>query len=311
MLFGTPDKFAFLIERVPEWESSSFINGIMYVYLNGKMYPDTLRTTTLNVDLHYLFNSTMPDFKPKVNADLYRLSTSDLFEKLCEITFPDDYNIDNDYSYQIPLNEIQDSGYYFFAVAFENKIRILVGKRQDEDIIFQDETALTISEFENIRSKLFEYYKTLSGNDCFEKSVYINGIETMLVKKGLEDNFLKSSEIRKYFTEDVITMLSYVPEVCDKYNLYFGILCVQTSYKVWYTAVLCMIADSEFHHVFYKENWLCRECGCNNGRVLMPFFESDPIFINYIKSAKIPNSFNKMPCRNCGKFLQNHIILLE
>lgn len=311
MLLGTPDKFAFLIERVPEWESSSFINGIMYVYLNGKMYPDTLRTTTLNVDLHYLFNSTMPDFKPKVNADLYRLSTSDLFKKLCEITFPDDDNIDNDYSYQIPLNEIQDSRYYFFAVAFENKIRVLVGKYQDEDIIFQDETELSVSEFENIRSKLFEYYKALSGNEFFEKTVCINGIETMLVKKELEDEFLKSSEICKYFTDDVITMLSYVPEVCGKYNLYFGILCLQTNYKVWYIAVLCMPDNSEFHHVFYKENWLCRECGYDNGRVLMPYFESDPVIINYIETTEISKVFNKIPCKKCGKILQNHIMLLN
>ena len=43
MLFGTPDKFAFLIERVPEWEDVSYVNGIMYVCLNWKMYPDTLR----------------------------------------------------------------------------------------------------------------------------------------------------------------------------------------------------------------------------------------------------------------------------
>ena len=145
----------------------------------------------------------------------------------------------------------------------------------------------------------------------FDCMININGTETLIVKKGFETDFIKSDLIHKYLTNGVIDMLSYYPTLCDKYNLYFGILCVQTSYKVWYTAVLCMIADSEFHHVFYKENWLCRECGCHNGRVLMPFFESDPIFINYIKSAKIPNSFNKMPCRNCGKFLQNHIILLE
>ncbi len=159
MLFGNPDKFAFLIERVPEWESDSFINGIMYVYLNGKMYPDTLRTTTLNTDLDFLFNSTMPNFQPKVNADLYRMSTADLFKKLCEITFPEDYDIENDYSYQVPLQEIEDSGYYFFVVAYKNNVRILAGKYFNEDIIFDDENEINISEFENVRDKLFEYYE--------------------------------------------------------------------------------------------------------------------------------------------------------
>ena len=113
MLFGNPERFAFLIERVPEWESITFINGIMYVYLNGKMYPDSLRTTTLNVDLMFLFDSTMPDFQPKVNENFYAMDTAELFKKLCEITFPDDYDTDNDYSYLIPLQETEDSGYDF------------------------------------------------------------------------------------------------------------------------------------------------------------------------------------------------------
>lgn len=158
MLIGNPDSFAFLIDRVPEWETGdSFVNGIMYVYLNGKMYPDTLRTTTLNVALMYLFNSTMPAFQPKVNLDLYQMNTLDLFKKLCEITFP--YDIDNNYDYQIPLTEIEDSGYYFFAVSGDNKIRILVGKYTDIDVItFDNEIIIDKYEFQNIRDKLFEYY---------------------------------------------------------------------------------------------------------------------------------------------------------
>ena len=165
MLFGTIDKFAFLIERVPEWEDVSYVNGIMYVCLNWKMYPDTLRTTTLSTDLHFLFNSTMPNFQPKVNDDLYRMSTADLFKTLCEITFPEDYDIDNDYSYQVPLQEIEDSRYYFFAVACDNKVRlplavrILVGKYVNEEIVFDNEIEISISEFENIRDNLFEYYE--------------------------------------------------------------------------------------------------------------------------------------------------------
>ena len=145
----------------------------------------------------------------------------------------------------------------------------------------------------------------------FESTININGTETIIVKKGLEESFLKSETFSEYFSDNIINMLLYIPNVCDNYNLRFGILRLKTNYKMWNIAVLCMLIDGEFHQVFYKENWLCRECRHNNGRVLMPFFESDPIFINYIKSAKIPNSFNKMPCRNCGKFLQNHIILLE
>lgn len=159
MLFGNPERFAFLIERVPEWESITFINGIMYVYLNGKMYPDSLRTTTLNVDLMFLFDSTMPDFQPKVNENFYAMDTAELFKKLCEITFPDDYDTDNDYSYQIPLQETEDSGYDFFAVASENHVRILAGKYSNGDIVFDNEVIIDKLEFTDIKDELFKYYE--------------------------------------------------------------------------------------------------------------------------------------------------------
>lgn len=140
----------------------------------------------------------------------------------------------------------------------------------------------------------------------FDCMININGTETLIVKKGFETDFIKSDLIHKYLTNGVIDMLSYYPILCDKYNLYFGILCVKTDYKIWYTAVLCMYVDGEFHHVFYKDNWICRECRFDNGSVLMPYFESD----GTVKSVKIPYVFNRVPCKNCGKTLQNHIMFL-
>lgn len=146
----------------------------------------------------------------------------------------------------------------------------------------------------------------------FEITINIDGTETIIVKKGLEESFLKSEIVGEYFSDNIIGNLLYIPTVCDKYNLRFGILRLKTNYKTWNIAVLCMLIDGEFHHVFYKENWLCRECRHNNGRVLMPFFESgDSVMLTYIDCWKMPKIFNKMPCKNCGKILQNHIMFLE
>ena len=39
MLIGNPDKFAFLLEIVPEWSDDTFINGMLYVFINGAQYP--------------------------------------------------------------------------------------------------------------------------------------------------------------------------------------------------------------------------------------------------------------------------------
>ena len=53
MLLGDPYRFAFLIERIPEWEKTGWKNGIMFVIINDDVYPKYVRTTT--------FNSEMPD----------------------------------------------------------------------------------------------------------------------------------------------------------------------------------------------------------------------------------------------------------
>ena len=71
MLAGNPDKFAFLIERVSDWETEGFVNGVMYVYINGKAYPKKLHTTTLNVDIAHLFNEDYSAFlRPKVSRKI-------------------------------------------------------------------------------------------------------------------------------------------------------------------------------------------------------------------------------------------------
>lgn len=144
----------------------------------------------------------------------------------------------------------------------------------------------------------------------FESTININGTETIIVKKGLEESFLKSETFGEYFSDNIIKMLLYIPTVCNKYNLRFGILRLKTNYKTWNIAVLCMLIDGEFHHVFYKENWLCRECRHDNGRVLMPFVENgDSVMLNGY--SEVPKVFTKKPCKNCGKILQNHIMFLE
>ena len=70
----------------------------------------------------------------------------------------------------------------------------------------------------------------------------------------IEESFLKSETFSEYFSDNIINMLLYIPNVCDNYNLRFGILRLKTNYKMWNIAVLCMLIDGEFHHVFYKEN---------------------------------------------------------
>ena len=157
MLIGNPDKFAFLLEIVPEWCSNNFIQGILNVYINGVQYPDALRTTTLSSDIHWLLEDTSPFINPQVNEELYSLETVELFNTLSKLTFPE--TGENDYSYLIPLHEISDAGFYLFIVASEKEVRLLITQCNKLNVLtFSDEVKIDILAFECIKQKVTNYY---------------------------------------------------------------------------------------------------------------------------------------------------------
>ena len=144
-----------------------------------------------------------------------------------------------------------------------------------------------------------------------EQIINIDSVETAIVKKGLEAEFLRSDDIHKYFDDNMI-MISYVqyfPKLCEKYNLYFGV--VSKYFKgrnsTLYFPNLCMIIDGEFHHVHYNENWLCFECMYNNGRVLRPQIESDTIIYSGVAKTEIPPIFKTQLC--CTTSIELHKLL--
>ena len=48
----------------------------------------------------------------------------------------------------------------------------------------------------------------------------------------------------------------------------------------------------------------------------MPFSEFDPyLYYDWVNKVQkwpdIPDIFKKIPCKNCGKLLQNHLVFME
>ncbi|MDE6733309.1 MAG: immunity 42 family protein, partial [Oscillospiraceae bacterium] len=135
MLFGDPEKFAFLIEKVPEWSDESFANGLLYVCINWEMFPKDLRNTTLSDDLQFLLDKEHPYgmFCLVNDEKLYALSDKELFAELRLLRFPmyftenedadgdDDYcldlDVDDDYRFDLDLVELGDCHYHLFAVS--------------------------------------------------------------------------------------------------------------------------------------------------------------------------------------------------
>ena len=96
MVIGDPCKFGFIIERIREWEASgTYQSGIVFLFLDNTIYPDTVRNTTLNVDLYHLTRDDSPFMNPVIDPDLYELEKDKLFKTL----YTEDMETDQDYKY--------------------------------------------------------------------------------------------------------------------------------------------------------------------------------------------------------------------
>lgn len=158
MIFGNPDKFAFWVEKVPEW-CAGFVNGLLYVYVNGEMFPKKLHTTTLS-DLGSLFDYAFAD--PPKDERLYALSDDELFAEFRRLRFPayftDNEDADEDYRYDIEYYEIGDWGYDIFAVSNGENVRILIGHWSGENFSLESSAEITLGEFTKLRDEFSKFY---------------------------------------------------------------------------------------------------------------------------------------------------------
>ncbi len=158
MIIGNPDKFAFLIEIIPEWEDDYFKNGIMFVSVNGEIYPKEVRTTTFNSELPDILGEHSPFINPVSDSELYNHCQPELTKCLADITFPQNIEYDNDYRFLIPFHEINDSGYSFFIISNDRSIKIIVSKWVNDNIEFIDETEISIPNYDKIKSQILAFY---------------------------------------------------------------------------------------------------------------------------------------------------------
>lgn len=157
MLAGNPDKFAFLIEKVSDWSSCGFTNGLMYVYINGKGYPEEIHTSTLNMELHNLTQTASPLVNPVTDTGLFNMNSEELFGYFINTAFEND-----DYRYQLPLQEIGDAGFFVFAVAAEDKVKIQIVKQKSaEEFELADETVVLKTEYSDIATQVKAYKEQL------------------------------------------------------------------------------------------------------------------------------------------------------
>jgi len=158
MVIGNPCKFGFIIERIREWEASgTYQSGIVFLFLDNTIYPDTVRNTTLNVDLYHLTRDDSPFMNPVIDPALYELEKEELFETLYKTTYPNGTETDNDYKYVWPLQEIGDAGFSIFSISNGRFIKIFGAKLHIDDGELLDMVELEIDEVLSIADELRKY----------------------------------------------------------------------------------------------------------------------------------------------------------
>jgi len=131
MIFGDPYRFAIWVECIPQW-SDSFKNGFFYFFVNGNMYPDDVRTSTLSVDLYDVIDDKHAFISLPRSDEIFNTPTNEAFDALFKLAYPesieDDEYPDQLFDFCSSSTIINESGAYFFAVSNEDSVRIIGGK---------------------------------------------------------------------------------------------------------------------------------------------------------------------------------------
>lgn len=162
MLMGNPDRFAFWIERVPEWETHNYKNGLLFLFFKGELYPKELRTTVLNSDLPTLLDGAhSPFLTPVSDASLYALEDEALFRRIAEMAYPPDGVTGNDCSFSLPLQELNDAGYALFLLSNGQQVKYLLGRWFGNSLSLAGTVELDASEHRAIVRQMTQYSKEL------------------------------------------------------------------------------------------------------------------------------------------------------
>ncbi len=130
MIFGNPYQFAIWTELVPQW-SESYKNGLFHLIINGNLYPDDIRTSTLSSDLYEINDSDCALISQPQNNEIFYLSTEIAFKRLYDLAYPESSEEDEYpeqvFDYCITSSNISSRGGCFFAVSNDISLRIIGG----------------------------------------------------------------------------------------------------------------------------------------------------------------------------------------
>ena len=124
MIIGNPYKFAVILDEVPQWNPSNcpFRNGILFYCFNGVLFPNEVLNATLSTDLHDL----LPRMRNiPANEALFTGKKDEVFKYLFNLRFPQDWDQEEDYRFDLTPLTFSDKDHYICAVKGNAGVRLL------------------------------------------------------------------------------------------------------------------------------------------------------------------------------------------
>lgn len=165
MIIGDPYKFALILQKIGAWNvNSTFCNGILFFCVDGELFPKSIDTATLSTEKVFWENKLE---RIVVNHELFDLLIYEAFVTICNLVYPTDLDISNDYRFDFSPQTLcqANSDCHIFVVSNGEKVRIMASKL-DYNIeksvheftnVSIRETVITIDEFCNIFSQAIGY----------------------------------------------------------------------------------------------------------------------------------------------------------
>lgn len=126
MILGNPDQFAIIMKTVEAWNrDEAFCNGVLLFCVDGNIFPKKVLNATLNSEINPLKKQLGNN---GIDNTIFQMKKEEAFRRIYDITFPEDWNGDNDYQFDITPFSFSDKNYYIFAVSNGIQVRILAAK---------------------------------------------------------------------------------------------------------------------------------------------------------------------------------------
>lgn len=126
MIIGDPYVFSVIYDRVKAWNSTQeWNNGFFALSVYGELFPKCIINAVVDTSLLEVWESLN---KIPVDEELYLMDKEKALIRLCDLVYPSDLDIDNDYRYELAPTALTDESCYVFAISNNDKIRIIAAE---------------------------------------------------------------------------------------------------------------------------------------------------------------------------------------